>query len=129
MRRGSCDPAEWTGAHTATCRVRPFTRRGRSCLLMLVRQWRGFRPHPPRLLTETVRLDALVRINRQRAMTAGAFRTQPHTRLDPSLKAYIDDVPLTRVQDIASMLGKLLRAICQPWRCRAKDIHDAGDSV
>ena len=54
---------------------------------------------------KTVRLDALVRINRQRAMTAGAFRTQPHTRLDPSLKAYIDDVPLTRVQDIASMLG------------------------
>ena len=44
---------------------------------------------------KTVRLDALVRINRQRAMTAGAFRTQPHTRLDPSLKAFIDDVPLT----------------------------------
>ena len=31
-RRGSCDPAEWTGAHRATCCVRPSTRRGRSCL-------------------------------------------------------------------------------------------------
>ena len=31
-RRGSCDPAEWTGAHRATCCVRPSTRRGHSCL-------------------------------------------------------------------------------------------------
>ena len=44
---------------------------------------------------KTVRQDSLVRFNQQRAMTAGAFRTQPHTRLDPSLKAFIDDVPLT----------------------------------
>ena len=31
-RRGSCDPAEWTAAHRATCCVPPSTRRGRSCL-------------------------------------------------------------------------------------------------
>ena len=54
---------------------------------------------------KTVRLDSLVRFNQQRAMTAGAFRTQPHTKLDQSLKAYIEGVPLSSVQDIAETLG------------------------
>ena len=41
-RRGSCDPAEWTVAHRATCCVQPFTRRGRSCLWKAPRgtKWR-----------------------------------------------------------------------------------------
>ena len=43
-RRGSCDPAEWTAAHRATCCVPPSTRRGRSCLWKaprgtIVRKW------------------------------------------------------------------------------------------
>ena len=31
-RRGSCNPAEWTVTHRATCCVLPSTWRGRSCL-------------------------------------------------------------------------------------------------
>ena len=43
-RRGSCDPAEWTVTHRATCCVLPSTRRGRSCLwkaptCTFVRKW------------------------------------------------------------------------------------------
>ena len=54
---------------------------------------------------KTARLDEFVRFNQEHAMAAGAFRTQPHTKLDPSLKTYIEAVRLSRVQDIAETLG------------------------
>ena len=74
-RRGSCDPAEWTGAHRATCCVQPSTRRGRSCLWKAPRgtKWRkwsnqgfvGLRPLPGRLVTDS-------------RSALGARRARPH---------------------------------------------------
>ena len=54
---------------------------------------------------KTVRLDSFVRFNQQRAMASGTFLTHPHTKLDRSIKAYIEGVGTSRIQDIESRLG------------------------
>ena len=76
---------------------------------------------------KTVRLDSFVRFNQQRAMASGTFLTQPHTKLDPSIKAYIEGLEISHTSGHCVQIGQFLRTIGQSGRRRAKGIHEADD--